>query len=56
MRQKKLRVNKIPGIENISDIGTKQPDGPLIKKFLSAMGFVARAGRSRLALRAALDG
>ncbi|CAK0799540.1 unnamed protein product [Prorocentrum cordatum] len=56
VQQKKLRVNKIAGLENISDIGTKHLDGPLIKKFLAAMGFAARAGRSRLALRAALDG
>ncbi|CAK0823033.1 unnamed protein product [Prorocentrum cordatum] len=56
VQQKKLRVTKIAGLENISDIGTKHLDGPLIKKLLAMMGFVASAGRGRLALRAALDG
>ena len=55
-QQKKLRVNESAGLENISGFGAKHLEGPFSVDMVKMMGFVAREGRGRLALRAALDG
>ena len=55
VQQRLIKAAKIPGADNVSDIGAKYVDGTLLRRHLAAMGFVARQGRSKLALRAALE-
>ena len=55
VQQTLIKVAKIAGADNVSDIGTKYVDGTLLRRHLAAMGFVVRQGRSKWALRAALD-
>ena len=55
VQQKLIKVANIAGADNVSDIGTKYVDGALLRRHLAVMGFVVRQGRSKLALRAALE-
>ena len=48
----KLSVHKVDGDKNVADLGTKVVDGSTMWKLLAAMGFEARTGESKLALRA----
>ena len=50
IRRGDLRVGKWPGPQNPSDLGTKGLDSNSIERHLSAMGFVAVAGRALAAL------
>ena len=46
VQQRPIKVVKIAGADNVSDIGTKYVDGTLLRRHLAAMGFVVRQGRS----------
>ena len=54
VQQGRVSIRKVPGTHNVSDMGTKHIEGPLITRFLQAMGIEDRGGRSRLALNAAI--
>ena len=45
-----LRIAKVPGKENLADIGTKDLEEALMRKFMKAMGFVELEGRHSKAL------
>ena len=49
-----LTVKRIPGTDNIADIGTKHLDKKVMMKHLSRCGFYVATGSSSLALKAAL--
>ena len=49
VRTKRIHVEKVPGAENVSDIGTKHLDGPLLDKLLKIMSVEFRKGRAQSA-------
>lgn len=52
---RRLTIHKWPGERNPADLGNKHLDGPKIRQFMEMMGCYAAAGRSSLALRAAVS-
>ena len=50
----RLEGSKVEGKENFADLGTKVLPAAGIKRILPMLGFVMLAGRSRMALRAAV--
>ena len=49
-----LKLFKVAGKDNRSDLATKYVDGVTLMRHLEALGFTFECGRSGLALRAAL--
>ena len=47
-----VALEKVSGVENPADLGTKTLPKASIQKILAKCGFVSLAGRSRLALKA----
>ena len=47
-----MTLAKVPGTENMADLGTKHVNGKLLWALLGAMSVFAEGGRSTLALRA----
>ena len=54
VRDDRVRMRKVPGPENCADVGKKHVDAATLKKTLKACGFVMLAGRSSMALKAAV--
>ena len=46
VRTKRVNVLKVPGSENVSDIGTKHLDAPTLNKLLKMIGVEFRDGRA----------
>ena len=44
-----MHIEKVPGSENISDVGTKHLDGPTLNKLLKLMGVEFAEGRAETA-------
>jgi len=51
---KKIDIEKVPGNDNPSDLGTKHVDRATLVRHLQRIAFAARGGRSAIALKAAL--
>ena len=49
VRTKRVGVEKVPGTENVADIGTKHLDGPTLDKLLKKLGIEFREGRAHSA-------
>ncbi len=57
VRRGDIKVQKIMGTQNLSDLATKHLDAKTMNRFLRDLGFVFKCGSSGLALKAAqVDG
>ena len=54
VQEGRLRIRKVDGTSNVADMGTNHVEAALIRRFLKALCFEEKVGRSRLALKAAL--
>ena len=54
IKDKRFTLHKEKGEDNIADLGTKHVEAQTMWRLLKKMGIHAAAGRSRLALKAAL--
>ena len=54
IKDKRFTLHKKKGEDNIADLGTKHVETQTMWKLLNKMGLYAAAGRSKLALKAAL--
>ena len=54
IRDERFTLHKEKGEDNVADLGTKHVETQTMWKLLNKMGLYAAAGRSKLALKAAL--
>ena len=54
IKDKRFTLHKEKGEDNIADLGTKHVEAQTMWKLINKMGIYAAAGRSKLALKAAL--
>ena len=54
IKDKRFTLRREKGEDNIADLGTKHAEAQTMWKLLNKMGLYAAAGRSKLALKAAL--